>query len=34
VLPVFGAFTGTAVVRPRHGDQVFVIADSEVLKVS
>jgi len=34
VLPAFGAFTGTAVVRPRQGDQVFVIADGEVLKVS
>lgn len=34
VLPAFGAFTGTAVVRPRVGDQVYVIADSEVLKVA
>jgi DNA ligase-associated metallophosphoesterase len=34
VLPAFGAFTGTAVVRPRVGDQVFVIADDEVLQVS
>ena len=34
VLPAFGAFTGTAEVRPRRGDQVFVIADEEVLKVS
>ena len=34
VLPAFGAFTGTAVVRPRRGDQVFVIADDEVLRVS
>jgi hypothetical protein len=34
VLPAFGAFTGTAFVRLRHGDQVFVIADGEVLKVS
>lgn len=33
VLPAFGAFTGSAVVRPRPGDQVFVIADDEVLKV-
>jgi hypothetical protein len=33
VLPAFGAFTGTAVVRPRQGDQVFVIADGEVLRV-
>lgn len=31
VLPSFGAFTGSAVVRPRPGDQVFVIADDEVI---
>jgi len=31
VLPAFGAFTGTATVRPREGDQVFVIADGEVI---
>lgn len=34
VLPAFGAFTGTAVVRPKRGDQVFVIADDEVLRVA
>ena len=34
VLPAFGAFTGSAVVRPRAGDQVFVIAEEEVLRVS
>jgi len=34
VLPAFGAFTGSAEVRPRRGDQVFVIAEDEVLKVS
>ena len=33
VLPAFGAFTGTAEVRPREGDQVFVIAEDEVLRV-
>jgi DNA ligase-associated metallophosphoesterase len=33
VLPAFGAFTGTATVRPREGDQVFVIADGEVIGV-
>lgn len=33
VLPAFGAFTGSAEVRPRAGDQVFVIADDEVLRV-
>ncbi len=34
VLPAFGAFTGTAVVRPREGDQVFVVADDEVLRIA
>jgi DNA ligase-associated metallophosphoesterase len=34
VLPAFGAFTGTAVIRPRVGDQVYVIAEEEVLKVA
>lgn len=33
VLPSFGAFTGSAVVRPRQGDQVFVVADDEVVRV-
>jgi DNA ligase-associated metallophosphoesterase len=33
VLPAFGAFTGTAEVRPRRGDQVFVIAEDEVIAV-
>jgi uncharacterized protein len=34
VLPAFGAFTGNADVLPKRGDQVFVIADEEVLKVA
>ena len=34
VLPSFGAFTGSALVRPRPGDQVFVLADGEVLRVA
>jgi len=34
VLPAFGAFTGSAVVSPRNGDQVYVIAEEEVLKVA
>jgi DNA ligase-associated metallophosphoesterase len=34
VLPAFGAFTGNAEVRPRVGDQVFVIAEQEVLRVA
>ena len=34
VLPAFGAFTGSAVIRPRRGDQIFVIAEHEVLKVA
>ncbi len=34
VLPAFGAFTGNAEVLPRRGDQVFVIAEEEVLQVA
>ena len=34
VLPAFGAFTGNAEVLPRRGDQVFVIAEQEVVKVA
>ncbi len=34
VLPSFGAFTGSAVVRPSAGDQVFVVADDQVLRVA
>jgi DNA ligase-associated metallophosphoesterase len=34
VLPAFGAFTGNAEVLPRRGDQVYVIADDEVVKVA
>jgi DNA ligase-associated metallophosphoesterase len=34
VLPAFGAFTGSAVVLPKRGDQVFVIAEDEVLQVA
>jgi uncharacterized protein len=34
VLPAFGAFTGSAEVRPKRGDQVFVIAEQEVLQVA
>jgi DNA ligase-associated metallophosphoesterase len=33
VLPSFGAFTGSALVRPREGDQVFVVAGDEVIRV-
>lgn len=33
VLPAFGAFTGSAEVMPRRGDQVFVVAEEEVLQV-
>lgn len=32
VLPSFGAFTGSVVVRPRAGDRVFVVADDEVIE--
>jgi uncharacterized protein len=33
VLPAFGAFTGSAEVLPKKGDQVFVIAEEEVISV-
>ena len=33
LLPAFGGFTGSADVRPRPGDRVFVIADGEVIQV-
>jgi DNA ligase-associated metallophosphoesterase len=33
VLPSFGAFTGSAQVRPREGDRVFVVAGDEVVRV-
>jgi uncharacterized protein len=34
VLPAFGAFTGNAEILPRRGDQVYVIAEHEVVKVA
>lgn len=34
VLPAFGGLTGTATVRPKSGDRVFVIAGDEVVGVS
>ncbi|MEM1121880.1 MAG: ligase-associated DNA damage response endonuclease PdeM [Bacteroidota bacterium] len=34
VLPAFGAFTGLALVQPKKGDRVFVIAEEEVIEVS
>ena len=34
VLPAFGAFTGSALIRPRRGDPVFVIADGAVMRVA
>jgi DNA ligase-associated metallophosphoesterase len=33
VLPACGSFTGSALVRPRAGDRVFVAADGEVIAV-
>lgn len=33
VLPAFGSFTGSALVSPRAGDRVFVVAGESVLKV-
>ncbi len=34
ILPAFGQFTGTQRIRPREGEQVFVIADQEVVRMS
>jgi uncharacterized protein len=34
VLPAFGAFTGSAVVRPQRGDHVFVVAEGCVMPVT
>lgn len=34
VLPAFGEFTGTHPIRPKNGDQVFVLAGSKVIPVS
>ncbi len=33
LLPAFGSFTGTATVRPRRGDRVFVLAEDEVIEL-
>jgi uncharacterized protein len=33
VLPAFGSFTGTAVVHPRAGDRVYVLADGHIQSV-
>jgi DNA ligase-associated metallophosphoesterase len=33
ILPSFGDFTGMYVIRPKAGDQVFVISDREVMKI-
>ena len=34
ILPAFGAFTGKHTIRPTKEDQVFAIADGEVLPIS
>lgn len=34
ILPAFGAFTGTAAIQPRNGDQIFVIAEEEIFTIS
>jgi DNA ligase-associated metallophosphoesterase len=34
VLPAFGSFTGTALVKPRRGDHVYVIVEKEVVAVA
>jgi hypothetical protein len=32
LLPAFGDFTGTALIRPQSGDRVFVLVDGKVLR--
>lgn len=34
ILPAFGAFTGTKTIKTKKGDQVFVIADDEIIKIN
>ena len=34
VLPAFGAFTGSSVVRPQRGDHIYVVAEGEVMPVT
>jgi DNA ligase-associated metallophosphoesterase len=34
VLPAFGTFTGTAVVKPRPGDRIYVVVEKEVIAVA
>jgi metallophosphoesterase superfamily enzyme len=31
ILPAFGSFTGTAVVQPRSGDAIYVLAEDEII---
>jgi len=33
LLPAFGAFTGTAVIKPKAGDKVYVLAEERVVQV-
>ena len=33
ILPAFGDFTGTMVLRPQSGDRVYVLAENEVIRV-
>ena len=34
ILPAFGAFTGVHPLRPKKGDQVFIIAESRVMRIA
>jgi DNA ligase-associated metallophosphoesterase len=34
IMPAFGEFTGTALIKPKKGDRVWVIADKKVLAVN
>jgi DNA ligase-associated metallophosphoesterase len=33
IMPAFGEFTGTALIKPKKGDRVWVIADKKVLAI-
>jgi metallophosphoesterase superfamily enzyme len=33
VLPAFGEFTGMHTIQPKKGDQIFVIAENQVIKL-
>jgi DNA ligase-associated metallophosphoesterase len=34
LLPAFGSFTGTALIKPQDGDRVYVVAEGQILEVA